>query len=682
MLITRDDIQRVGDEDSLLHFLEEKLNLPIPEGSALEDITIKFGKLALGLTGAVANQVLDCQELIVSPGQPSGIFLIRFNSESGYTETLRTFAGNLGKPGHNPADLRFICMNEYFQPFAFAYFNDSESKDWQTAVLNIRAWTQENTHIHTSSEHELPTEFFANEPLGDIDDESDIFNAELPVHTASNANSSQTKETVNSEASDDVEIFDKSLNAREEEPEKHAVEPVSPDVLPARSSNTHPQVITPSTNLTKDERTIFDAIGSPSSHIDNIVRITQLPINKVSSLLLTLELKGAIQQLAGKQFAKVIESESKQFTESSEDHSNLPVYQMVELTSSGELLTGLENRGVPLRQQWEIYSGPSIQPGCSEALVLDKFKHQQLITNDPKSSELIKPVVRMPRESKWKPERRHLIWITSSEFVQWPWSNTNSETNAEMIFSDAYPAISKHLFDYRDKLKSSTANNQGKFYWETPTRIPTREQYPRFYQPKVVYPADGVSLGAGYDTSESLILGRWTVFIPTTDLSLLAILNSKLFDWYAKTKYQAKYKSKVPRNWLTFKKANMENFPVANRTQAQKTDLSNLVEMILGAHETLEICEVPDFEAEVFDDELPEIDEEMGETPLSKAFRLAAQAPFEPEIVTTSDAPQEDLDREILGEVYEVEREIDQLVYELYELTPAEIALIEEGTNK
>lgn len=163
MLITQDDIQHIDNEETLLHFLEEKLNLPIPKGSALEDITIKFGKLALGLTGAVANQVLDCQELIVSPRQPSGIFLIRFNSESGYAETLRTFAGNLDRQVRNPADLRFICMNEYFRPFAIANFKDSGSKDWQTAVLNILAWTQENMHIYTSSEHELPANFFGQE---------------------------------------------------------------------------------------------------------------------------------------------------------------------------------------------------------------------------------------------------------------------------------------------------------------------------------------------------------------------------------------------------------------------------------------------------------------------------------------------------------------------------------------
>ena len=159
MLITQDDIQRIGDEAALLHFLEEKLNLPIPEGSALEDITIKFGKLALGLTGAVANQVLDCQELIVSPGQPSGIFLIRFNSESDYTEALRAVATGLDKPGRNPVDLRFICMNECFQPFAFAHFNDLKSGNWDKAVLTVFTWIQSHTRINTGSEHDLSTLF-------------------------------------------------------------------------------------------------------------------------------------------------------------------------------------------------------------------------------------------------------------------------------------------------------------------------------------------------------------------------------------------------------------------------------------------------------------------------------------------------------------------------------------------
>ena len=61
---------------------------------------------------------------------------------------------------------------------------------------------------------------------------------------------------------------------------------------------------TPSAQLTSDEKVVFSAIDSPTSHIDQIVRAAQLPINRVSSILLTLELKGIVEQLPGKQFAK------------------------------------------------------------------------------------------------------------------------------------------------------------------------------------------------------------------------------------------------------------------------------------------------------------------------------------------------------------------------------------------
>ena len=170
MLITQDDIQPIGDEATLLHFLEEKLNLPIPEGLALEDITTKFSNFALGLNKTIADQTLDCQELSVLLGKPSGIFLTRFNNRSDYPKALRAIAKGLDGLGRNPVNLRFICMNEYFQPFAFAYFNDSELKDWQTAVLNILAWTQENTHIHTSWAHELPASFVDEEPTDEFED--------------------------------------------------------------------------------------------------------------------------------------------------------------------------------------------------------------------------------------------------------------------------------------------------------------------------------------------------------------------------------------------------------------------------------------------------------------------------------------------------------------------------------
>ena len=57
-------------------------------------------------------------------------------------------------------------------------------------------------------------------------------------------------------------------------------------------------------NLTPDEQVVLSAMDADSVHIDEITRVTQLPIGKVSSLLVMLELKGIVQQLPGKQFVK------------------------------------------------------------------------------------------------------------------------------------------------------------------------------------------------------------------------------------------------------------------------------------------------------------------------------------------------------------------------------------------
>lgn len=61
----------------------------------------------------------------------------------------------------------------------------------------------------------------------------------------------------------------------------------------------------PSTpELSADERAVLEAIDLPCTHIDQIARTTALPMNKVSSTLVMLELKGIVQQMPGKQFTR------------------------------------------------------------------------------------------------------------------------------------------------------------------------------------------------------------------------------------------------------------------------------------------------------------------------------------------------------------------------------------------
>ena len=268
------------------------------------------------------------------------------------------------------------------------------------------------------------------------------------------------------------------------------------------------------------------------------------------------------------------------------------------------LLEKLNNTGTPLGQHWEIHYG--INTGCSEAFVIDEFKHQELIRRDPRSAEIIKLKVGKYQKNRWKPVLKYLIWIPSSEFMQWPWSDAGSESTAMQIFEETYPAISDHLSNY-DGVKKRHANFKGKFYWE----LSTCGQYPEFQVFKIFF-YNKPPIIACYDPSGAVVVNTKVYSISTADFSLLAILNSKLFEWYVQTM------RKKEGRW-NINKTNMKNFRVPDGTGAQKAEISNIVQQIL---------EAPD------DHKVPDI-----------------------------------------------EREIDQLVYKLYELTDAETALIEEETN-
>ena len=54
----------------------------------------------------------------------------------------------------------------------------------------------------------------------------------------------------------------------------------------------------------KAEKKIYDAIGDYPIHIDEVARRVKMNSSEVSSMLLELEIKGVIRQLAGKMFVR------------------------------------------------------------------------------------------------------------------------------------------------------------------------------------------------------------------------------------------------------------------------------------------------------------------------------------------------------------------------------------------
>ena len=274
------------------------------------------------------------------------------------------------------------------------------------------------------------------------------------------------------------------------------------------------------------------------------------------------------------------------------------------------LIEKLQNNGTPFSELIADKFHFGIKTGCNAAFIIDDSVRAQLIAGDANSSELIKPLLRGRNLRKWKAglANEHLIMIASSANRKWPWSNAEDEASAERIFAEIYPAVHRHLSNYRDRLIARA--DKGTFYWE----LRSCDYYDALFSSKIVWRRIAKSLDAIYDTAGTCSLDT-TLFIPTHDLSLLAILNSTIFDWSARYNFGG-----LGDAWagggLFFFAQHMKHVPIAARTAAQQAELSRLVAQILAA---------------------PDSDN-----------------------------------------VRALERQIDALVYRLYGLSSAEIALIEQ----
>ena len=165
------------------------------------------------------------------------------------------------------------------------------------------------------------------------------------------------------------------------------------------------------------------------------------------------------------------------------------------------LLKKLQGTGVPLGET-QLFFG--IKTGCNDAFIIDETVRQQLTSEDANSGELIKPLLRGRDVRRWQAKwaNRYLITIASSANREWPWSNAEDEASAERIFAETYPAVHRHLSNYRDRLIARA--DKGTFYWE----LRSCAYYDAFTKPKVIYPDISPFMRACYDTTNALCFRR------------------------------------------------------------------------------------------------------------------------------------------------------------------------------
>ena len=232
----------------------------------------------------------------------------------------------------------------------------------------------------------------------------------------------------------------------------------------------------------------------------------------------------------------------------------------------------LRKAGKPLGEYVEGRFYRGVLTGLNDAFVIDEATRKQLIDEDPKSADLIKPWLRGRDIQKWKAEWAglYLIAIASSANREWPWSKEKSEANARPLFADAYPAIHRHLSQYEHKLR--IRDDQGKCWWELRSCV----YYDEFDKSKIIYPNITKTNIFAYDTT-GVLTNQKCFIIPTTDIYLVAILNSKLAtQWFHSTLPLLRGGFFEPSAIF------MHHFPVFPATDAQKAPIIERAQSILA----------------------------------------------------------------------------------------------------
>ena len=197
----------------------------------------------------------------------------------------------------------------------------------------------------------------------------------------------------------------------------------------------------------------------------------------------------------------------------------------------------IEAVGVPLKD-WDINIYRGILTGYNEAFIIDGKKKDELIAEDPKSAEIIRPLLRGRDIKRYSYEFANLYLL----FIPWHFplhNNPNikgASLEAEKAFENQYPAVYNHLLQYKKELSNRNKAETGiRYEWYALQRWGAN-YWEDFSKQKIVWKIIGSNINFFIDT-ESFYFNNAANILTSSSVSLevlIGFLNSKLFEWYFK----------------------------------------------------------------------------------------------------------------------------------------------------
>lgn len=182
-------------------------------------------------------------------------------------------------------------------------------------------------------------------------------------------------------------------------------------------------------------------------------------------------------------------------------------------------------------KDWDIEINRGIVTGLNEAFVIDEETKNELIKNDPKSTEVIKPLLRGRDLGRYRFKFSNL-WLL---YIPWHFPLTEDSNivgaseKAEIKFKQEYESIYNYLLKYKSQLLNRNKEETGiRYEWYALQRYGSKF-WKDFEKPKIIYPNMVKDLSFTYDFEGYYVNDKCFIITGEYLSYLAAFFNSKLF---------------------------------------------------------------------------------------------------------------------------------------------------------
>ena len=336
-------------------------------------------------------------------------------------------------------------------------------------------------------------------------------------------------------------------------------------------------------------------------------------------------------------------------------------------SNSGEekIMKKMKKKGIPLSEYVNKQILFGIKTGFNEAFIISKEKRDELVKKDSRSKEIIHPILHGDNVRKYRNEFKEEYIIL-----------TKIGTDIKK-----YPEVFKHLSLYQKQLE--IRQDQGEHWWE----LRSCAYYDSFLKPKIIYP--DIALESRFSFDEENYYTNATAFIiPKNDKYLLALLNSSLI-WFYLTKICPVIGDINKRGRLRLKTVYLNGLPIVNATPKDQKPFIRLADIMLSKNKELQEIQKKFTTLLVSEFKIEKLTEKLEDWYLLDWSEFASE--LKKKKITLSARDEEKwLDRferlkkeaqSIKGVIDSTDKEIDEMVYELYGLTKEERGIV-EGDGK